>query len=362
MEFIDLKAQYARYKDAIDCRIQRVLDHGRFVLGPEIPELEAALAARAGAAHVVTVSSGTASLEIALRALGIGAGDEVITVPFTFISSAEAIALVGARPVFVDIEPATFNIDVGQVEAAVTPRTRAIIAVDLYGQMADYPRLMPIARKHGVRLIADAAQSFGAKQDGVPSGAAGDVSSTSFFPSKPLGAYGDGGALFTHDHQLAERFRAIRVHGSDRRDHHPWIGTNGRFDTIQAAILLAKLDHFDRELEARARIGARYSEMLDGIVTVPAVGPGNTHVWAVYTIRSDRRDAIARALAAEEIPTGIYYSECLHLQPVFEAFGYRRGAFPAAELAAQEVLSLPMHAFLSEADQDRIVEAIRSVA
>ena len=359
MEFIDLKTQYQRYKAEIDERIHRVLDHAHFILGPEILELETALASYVGVRHCLTVASGTDSLEIALRALDIGPGDEVITVPFTWISTAEAVALVGAKPVFVDIEPVAFNIDIDLMEKAITPKTKAILPVSLFGQMPDYDRINAIASAHGLPVIEDAAQSFGASQRGRRSGGVTTIGSTSFFPAKPLGCYGDGGALFTDDDPLADKMRAIRTHGGVKRHHHPLVGMNGRFDTIQAAVLLAKLGCFPWEVEERGRIGARYTDLLRDICGAPAVIPGNTHVYAQYTVRITNRDQVAEKLKAQGIPTAVYYPKCLHEQPVFEDLGYIYGDFPVSERAAREVLSLPMHPFLSEADQDRIVAAVR---
>lgn len=360
MYFVDLKSQYRRYQAEIDTRLRRVLEHGQFILGPEIAELEEALARFVGVRHALTVASGTDSLEIALRALGIGPGDEVITVPFTWISTAEVIALVGARPVFVDIEPDTYNIAVEQIEAAITPRTRALLPVSLFGQMPDFDRINALAARHGLPVIEDAAQSFGATQRGRRSGGVTTIGSTSFFPAKPLGCYGDGGALFTNDEALAERMRAIRTHGGLERNHHPLLGMNGRFDTLQAAVLLAKLPHFEWELSERRRLAARYNAALEGLCVTPAVAPGNTHVYAQYTIRVPDRDAVAARLKAAGIPTAVYYPKCLHQQPVFAGLGHRPGDFPVAEQAAGEVLSLPLHPFLTEVDQDRVVEALKS--
>lgn len=359
MQFIDLKTQYDRYRDGIDRRVRRVLEHGQYILGPEINELETALARYVGVKHAVTVASGTVSLEIALRALGIGPGDEVITVPFTWISTAEVVMLVGARPVFVDIEPVTFNIDIDRIEPAITPRTKAIIPVSLFGQMPHYDRINEIAAKHGLAVIEDAAQSFGATRHGRKSCGVTLIGSTSFYPAKPLGCYGDGGALFTRDDALADKFRAIRTHGGLRRHDHTLLGLNGRFDTLQAAVLLAKLEHFDDELEARRRLGARYTDSLRSICGVPEVVPGNTHVYAQYTIRVPDRNRVAEKLRAAGVPTAVYYPKCLHQQPVFASLGYRDGDFPEAEKAAREVLSLPMHPFLTEAEQDQIVDALQ---
>ena len=328
-------------------------------MGPEVAEVEKDLAAYVGVRHCITVSSGTHSLEIALRALDIGPGDEVITVPFTWISTAEVIGLVGARPVFVDIEPATYNINVDLIEAAITQRTKAILPVSLFGQMPDYDKINDIAARHGVTVIEDAAQSFGATRHGRRSGGVTAIGSTSFFPAKPLGCYGDGGAIFASDDTLAEKMRAVRTHGGLKRHYHPILGTNGRFDTLQAAVLLAKLPHFQWEVEERGRIGARYSAALAGHCVAPAIALGNTHVYAQYTIRIPERDKVAERLKAQGIPTAVYYPKCLHEQPVFKKLGYELGDFPVSEKASAEVLSLPMHPFLGEADQDKVINAIK---
>jgi UDP-2-acetamido-2-deoxy-ribo-hexuluronate aminotransferase len=320
------------------------------------------LAEFVGAKHCITVSSGTHSLEIALRALGVGEGDEVVTVPFTWISSAEVIMLVGARPVFVDIEKNSYNIDVNLLERVITKHTKAIIPVSLFGQVANIEAVNAIAEKHGIPVIEDAAQSFGAACNGRYSGGLTKIGSTSFFPAKPLGCYGDGGAVFTSDNLLADKMRAVRNHGGLVRHEHYMVGTNGRFDTIQAAVLLAKMPHFKDEIDARARVGARYSELLKDVAVTPKIMPGNTHVYAQYTIRLKNRDEVAAALKAKGIPTALYYPKCLHEQPVFAPFGYRWGDFPVAEKASREVLSLPMHPFLSEADQNMIVTAVKEVA
>src|ERR1035437_2571460 len=323
MQFVDLQAQYKTYQAEIDGRIRTVLGHGHFIMGPEIVELEQVLASYVGVKHCITVASGTASLEIALRALGIGPDDEVVTVPFTWISSAEVIGLVGAKPVFVDIEAQTYNIDVDLIEAAITPRTKAILPVSLFGQMPDYHRINAIAARHDLPVIEDAAQSFGASQGGKRSCGVTLIGSTSFFPAKPLGFYGDGGALFTNDDTLAEKMRAIRTHGGQKRHHHPFLGMNGRFDTLQAAVLLAKFPHFEWEVQERARIGARYTELLSSVFrppssvlrppsSAPAVVPGNTHVYAQYTIRVPNRDTVGEKLKTQGIPTAVYYPKCLH--------------------------------------------------
>ena len=360
MEFIDLKTQQDVIRPPLERNIHRVLHHGQYIMGPEIAELEAALAEYVGVKHCITVASGTDSLEIALRALGLGPGDEVITVPFTWISSAEVIGLVGATPVFVDIEPVSFNIDVAKIEAAITPRTKAILPVSLFGQMPDCAVINAIAARHGLTVIEDGAQSFGATQHGRRSCGVTTIASTSFFPAKPLGCYGDGGALFTDDDELAEKMRAIRTHGGIKRHHHPLLGMNGRFDTLQAAVLLAKWPQFAGEVEARNRIGARYTELLKDSCITPCVMPGNTHVYAQYTIRLAEREQVAETLKARGVPTAVYYPKCLHEQPVFAALGYQWGDFPEAERASREVLSLPMHPWLTEREQDRMVDALHS--
>jgi UDP-2-acetamido-2-deoxy-ribo-hexuluronate aminotransferase len=359
MDFIDLKTQYQHYKQAIDAGIHRVLDHGQFIHGPEVAELENTLAAYVGCKHGITVASGTDSLEIALRALNIGPGDEVITVPFTWISTAEAIALVGAKPVFVDIDPLDFNIAVDQIEGAITPATKAIMPVSLFGQMPDYDAINAIAQKYNLPVIEDAAQSFGATRFGRKSCGVTTISSTSFYPAKPLGCYGDGGALFTNDDDLAVRMKAIRTHGGINRHFHDLVGMNGRFDTIQAAIILGKWPGFAAEVEARNRIGARYSELLADVCQTPKIREGNTHVYAQYTLRVADRDALGAKLKTLGIPTAVYYPKCLHEQPVFAHLGYKYGSLPESESASREVISLPLNPFLSESDQDKVVQAVR---
>jgi UDP-2-acetamido-2-deoxy-ribo-hexuluronate aminotransferase len=360
MEFIDLKTQYYRYQAAIDSRIHSVLQHGHFIMGPEIAELENALAQYVSVKHCITVSSGTAALEIALRALGIGPGDEVITVPFTWISTAEVIGLAGAKPVFVDIDPQTFNLNADLIEPAITERTKALIPVSLFGQLPDLERINQIAAKHDLAVIEDAAQSFGAQRHAHRSCGMTLIACTSFFPAKPFGCYGDGGALFTNDSLLAEKMQAIRTHGGTQRHHHTCLGMNGRFDTLQAAILLAKFPHFQWEVQERGRIGARYTQALKNVCITPEVAPGNTHVYAQYTIRAPRREQVAARLKEQAIPTAIYYPKCLHEQPVFEKLGFGWGDFPQAEKASREVISLPMHPFLTERDQDHVIASLRS--
>jgi len=355
VQFNDLQAQHARYAVDIERRMQAVFAHARFIMGPEVAELEGALAQFVGVPHCVTVGSGTQALEIALRALGVGPGDEVITTSFSWISSAEVIALVGATPVFVDIEPRGFGLDPQQLARAITKRTRAILPVSLYGQPPDLSAINAIAQAHGLDVIEDGAQSFGATQRGRKSCALTRIGCTSFFPSKPLGCYGDGGALFTRDAELAQRCRAIRTHGSEDRKEHSMVGMNARLDTLQAAVLLAKLPHFEAELARRRQLAARYSAALSQHVVVPAVLPETEHVFAQYTLRHRERGRLARALAEQGIPTQIHYERCLHQQPVFAAAA--GGPLPESERAAREVLSLPLHVGLSDAQQARVIEA-----
>lgn len=360
MEFIDIKKQYQLYKTSIDAAIHQVLDQGAFIMGPQIKELEDQLAKYIGVNHCLTVSSGTDSLMIALMALGVGYGDEVITVPYSWISTAEVIALVGAKPVFVDIEPDTYNIDISLIEKAITPKTKAIMPVSLFGQMPDYDAINKIAAKYGIPVIEDGAQSFGASRNGKMSCGVTLIGSTSFFPAKPLGCYGDGGAIFTNDDSLASLMRSIRTHGGEKRHHHPYLGMNGRLDTIQAAVLLAKFPHFPEEVKDRERIGARYSELLKDCCVVPQIEEGNTHVYAQYTIRVPNRDQLGQELQCQGIPTAVYYPKCIHEQPVFDYLGYGSGSFPESEKASKEVISLPMHPWLTDADQDRIVERVKN--
>lgn len=362
MEFIDLKQQYRNHKKAIDEAIFKVLEEGQFIMGPQVQQLEDTLAAYIGVKHCIGVSSGTDSLLIALMALDVGPGDEVITVPFTWIASSEVIKLIGAKPVFVDIDPDTYNIDAAQIEQAITARTKALLPVNLFGQMADYTAINCIAAKYGLPVIEDAAQSFGSTQHKKQSCGVTTIGSTSFFPAKPLGCYGDGGALFTDDDALAAKIRAIRTHGGENRHHHPYLGLNGRLDTIQAAILLAKWPHYPAEIAARQQIGARYTELLENCCITPKIMEGNTHIYAQYTIRLPNRDEMQAFLKQAGIPSAVYYPKCLHEQPIFADLGYALGSFPHAEKASKEVLSLPMHPWLNDEDQERIVEIIRNHA
>lgn len=360
MQFTDLKAQYAALKTDIDARIHRVLDHGQYIMGPEVKEMEAALADFTGAPHCVAVASGTEALLIALMAIGLKPGDEVITTPFTFAATAEVIVLLGGVPVYVDIEPDTCNIDASLIEARITPRTRAIMPVSLYGQVADMDAINDIAARHGLVVIEDAAQSFGATYQAKKSCNVSTIAATSFFPSKPLGCYGDGGALFTSDPTIAQAAREIRVHGQSGRYHHTRVGVGGRMDTLQCAVVLAKLPRFGWEIERRHALGDRYGRLIRASgapVQLLAVRPDRDCVWAQYTVLVDHRPAVQAALQAAGIPTAVHYPKPLHHQPAY-AGDCCPDCNPLSIAAAQRVLSLPMSADLSEADQDRVVEAL----
>ncbi len=367
LPFVDLQAQYRELKASIDARIHAVLDHGQYILGPEVYELEQRLAARVGVRHCVSCSSGTDALLLALMALGIGPGDEVITSPFTFFATGEVIALLGAIPVLVDIEPDTWNIDPALIEAAITPQTRALMPVSLYGQPAEMDAINQIAARHGLPVIEDAAQSFGAVYRGRHSGGLSTIGCTSFFPSKPLGCYGDGGACFTDDNALALRMLQGRNHGQEARYRHSSIGINGRLDTLQAAILLAKLDVFDRELIARNENADAYSGMLlasakKGKLRLPVPRQDRSSVWAQYTIEVDHRDAVAAALAASGVPTAVHYPVPMHEQPVFASGTciLRAGELGHAEQAAKRVMSLPMHPYMGRRAMEQVVQALEA--
>ena len=357
MEFIDLKAQQARIKDKIDAGIQRVLAHGQYILGPEVAELEEKLAAYVGAKYCITVANGTDALQIAQMAFGIGPGDEVITPGFTYIATAETVALLGAKPVYVDIDPRTYNLDPALLEAAITPRTKAIIPVSLYGQCAEFDAINAIAAKHGIPVIEDAAQSFGATYKGTRSCNLSTVACTSFFPTKPLGCYGDGGAIFTNDDELAKIMRQIARHGQDRRYHHIRVGVNSRLDTLQAAILLPKLEIFDEEVELRQQIAGHYRRLLveAGIATAPYIESYNVSAWAQYTIQIDGREAVQEKLKAAGVPTAVHYPIPLNKQPAVQDLSV---TLSVGDAVAKKVMSLPMHPYLSAKDAQSVVESL----
>jgi UDP-2-acetamido-2-deoxy-ribo-hexuluronate aminotransferase len=362
--FIDLKTQYAALREEIDSRMRAVLEHGQFILGPEVTELEERLANYTGATHCITCSSGTDALLIALMALDIKPGDEVITTPFTFVATAEVIVLTGATPVFVDVEHDTCNIDPTKIEAALTSRTRAIMPVSLYGQPADMDEINAIAATRGIPVIDDAAQSFGATYKRRRSCNLSSIGCTSFFPSKPLGCYGDGGAIFTSDSGLAQAMREIRVHGQSKRYHHTRIGVGGRMDTLQCAVLLAKLGRFEWEVAQRQAVAHRYDELLraaEGAIEPVTVRSDRTSVYAQYTVRARNRDRIEAALNASGVPTAIHYPVPLHRQPAYREYGAEAN-LPVADRLAAEVLSLPMYPDLSAGLQDTIATAVREAA
>jgi dTDP-4-amino-4,6-dideoxygalactose transaminase len=361
---LDLQAQFATIKDETMAAVLAVIESQRFIMGEQVAQLEQVIASLSRAAHGVGCASGTDALLLPLRALDLRPGDEVITTPFTFFATAGAIANAGGRPVFVDIDPATFNIDPAGIEAAVTPRTRAVIPVHLFGQMAVIERLQPLVDRHDLVIIEDAAQSIGARRKvgGAwrQAGELGWATAFSFFPSKNLGGWGDGGMIVTNDQRLAERLRLLRTHGGAKQYHHDEIGTNSRLDTLQAAVLLAKAPHLSEWSAARRRQAATYDAAFAALagVTTPHVDPANQHIYHQYTIRADRRDALRDHLAARGIGCAVYYPKPLHLQPCFAELGYGEGAFPEAERACREVLSLPVYPELTEAQRDAVVEAV----
>ncbi len=365
--FIDLQAQRARIADRIDAAIGRVLAHGAFIMGPEVAEIERRLAAHCGAKHVISCSSGTTALIMALMSKDVGRGDAVFVPSFTFTATAEVAVLVDATPVFVDVDPETFCMDAASLERAIATakqtglRPACAIPVDLFGQSADYDALYEVARKHGLWLLDDAAQSYGATHRGRKLGSVTEITATSFFPSKPLGCYGDGGAVFTDDDEVQRRLVQVRVHGQGKgRDDTVRIGLTARFDSLQAAILLEKLAIFDDECAARNKIAARYTDGLKDIVQTPQLRDGATSVWAQYTIRSTRRDKISTALKAQGIPTNVYYPKPIHQQQPYRGYPVAGGGLPVTEQLSQDVLSLPMHPYLSTHDQDRVIAALRA--
>lgn len=381
MQFIDLAAQQARIKQKIDANIQKVLAHGQYILGPEVSELEEKLAAFTGAKYCISVANGTDALQIAQMAFGIGPGDEVITPGFTYIATAETVALLGAKPVYVDVCPKTYNLDPTKLEAAITPRTKAIIPVSLYGQCADFDAINTIANKYGIPVIEDAAQSFGATYKGKQSCNLSTVSCTSFFPSKPLGCYGDGGAIFTNDDELAKVLRQIARHGQDRRYHHIRVGVNSRLDTLQAAILLPKLEIFAEEIQLRQQVAARYQAKFAGLsdshrttqnhteknipcpsvsfcgkeIILPFIEEHNTSVYAQYTIQVDNRDQVQAKLNEAGIPTAVHYPIPLNKQP---AVADKNVQLPIGDAVAEKVMSLPMHPYMTEEQQVLVVKAL----
>ncbi len=360
MEFIDLKRQFRRMEGEIREAIDRVLSSCRFILGEEVDLLERELADFTGVKHAITCGSGTDGLMLALMAIGVGSGDEVIVPAFTFFATAEVVALLGARPVFVDIDPLTYNIDPSLIESKITPNTRAIIAVSLYGQCADFDPIMEIAGRYGIYVIEDGAQSFGALYKGRRSCSICHISVTSFFPAKPLGAYGDGGAVFTDDDEIALKIRMLRNHGQIARYEHHYIGLNSRLDTIQAAILRVKLKYFPEEIDLRQIVADRYNSLLEDVgIDPPYIASYNVSTYAQYTIRVKDRDRIVKKLSEFGIPTAVHYPKALPYQKAFSYLGYRPGDFPESERASNEVLSLPFHPYMAIEEQYRVVEALK---
>lgn len=357
INFIDLQAQYQKYKDEIDLEIHDVLDTSSYIMGNKVNQLEDNLSKFSGAKHAIACSSGTDALLLAMMALDIKEGDEVITTPFTFIATAEMIAFLGAIPVFVDIDEKTYNIDPNLIEEKITSKTKAIMPVSIFGQTSNMAEINKIAKKYDLEVIEDAAQSFGATYNGKKSCNLSNISTTSFFPAKPLGCYGDGGAVFTNDDELAKKMRIILNHGQSSKYHHSKIGINGRIDTIQAGVLNVKLKYFQEEIEKRQEIAKKYANNLKNIIT-PFVENNATSAWAQYCIRVENRDEMIQKCTAKGVPTAIYYPLPLHLQEVFSYLGYKNGDFPITEKVSLDIMALPMSAFLKDDEQDYIIEVI----
>lgn len=361
MQFIDLKPQLNRIHKQVTSRMNDVLNHGSYIMGPEVNELEEKLSEFVGVKHSLLVASGTDALLIALMALEIGPGDEVITTPFSFFATAEVIAILGAKPVFVDIDIETYNIDVNLIEAAITSKTKAIMPVSLYGQCADFDEINVLAAKYNLPVIEDAAQSFGARYKDLKSCGITTIGCTSFFPSKPLGCYGDGGACFTNDSELALRINEIRTHGQSKRYYHTRLGLNGRLDTLQAAILLEKMNIFPEEIEMRQEVADRYQKMLPKEIKKQTIKQHNISVFAQYTIEVTNREKVQQALHKRGIPTAIHYPVGLHEQPIFKKLYPEEQKFFYTETAAQRVMSIPMHPYLSNEDQEKICTALHEI-
>jgi len=358
IDFANLQKAYQEHEEEFLSVTKEVMSSARYILGKETEELEEELEKFVGVKHALGVSSGTDALLLAMMALGINAGEEIITTPFTFIATAETIACLGAKPVFVDIDPQTYNIDTSKIESVITDRTKAIMPVSLYGQMADMDSINAIAEKHILAVIEDAAQSFGATQNGKKSCSVSTIGCTSFFPAKPLGCFGDGGGVFTNDEELFLKMKAMRVHGQVKRYTHKYIGMGGRLDNIQAAILGVKLRYYRRDIKRRQEVAERYNNLLQGFVPAPIVAAKNDSVWAQYTIRVAQRDKIQECLKDKGVPTAVHYPIPVHLQECFAYLGHKKGDFPFAEKAANEVMSLPMNSYLTQEEQEYIINAL----
>jgi len=361
IDFANLQLQYHKYKADIDANIQAVLNKSNYIMGEEVHELERALEGFTGAKHAITCSSGTDALLLAMMAMDIQPDDEIITTPFTFIATAETIALMKAKPVFVDIESDTFNIDANLIEAAITDKTKAIIPVSLYGQPADMDTIQAISDKHNLKVIIDGAQSFGSTYKGKTDSQLGDISTTSFFPAKPLGCYGDGGAIFTNNDEYAQIIKMMRVHGQNKRYHHKYIGMGGRLDTIQAVVLLAKLPQYPQELADRQQVAQNYTDVLSDSLQTPVIKPNRSSAWAQYTVRVNNRDALQVKLKDNGIPTAVHYPMPLHLQECFQYLNYKQGDFSISEKASNEVMSLPMNPFLTNDEVGHIVDTLKTL-
>ena len=359
IDFANLKLAYKAHQEVFEKEISRVLSDASYIMGPEIEKLEAGLSKFTGAKHSISCSSGTDALLLAMMALDIRAGDEVITTPFTFISTAETIALLGAKPVFVDVDAETFNIDINQIEAKITHKTKAIVPVSLFGQVADMNEINRLAEKHKLPVIEDAAQSFGATYKGKKSCNLSTIACTSFFPAKPLGCFGDGGAVFTSNNVLAEKIKSLRVHGQTEPYTHKHVGLGARLDNVQAAVLIIKLKSYNEAINMRQAAAERYHKMLHDLIEKPVVKSYNTSVWAQYSIRIPSRDLIKLKLKEQGIPTAVYYPKPLHLQKCFEYLNYKTGDFPVSEKAAKEIISLPINPYVTEVEQKFIVEELK---
>ncbi|WP_440067802.1 DegT/DnrJ/EryC1/StrS family aminotransferase [Tenacibaculum discolor] len=348
IDFAKLQYQYQLYKEEIDTSIQAVLNKSNYIMGEEVSELEKSLEGFTGVKHAISCSSGTDALLLAMMSLNIKQGDEIITTPFTFVATAETIAFLGIKPVFVDIDERTYNIDPSKIEEAITTKTKAIMPVSLYGQPANMNVIQKIANKHGLKVIIDGAQSFGSTYNGKTDSNLGDVSTTSFFPAKPLGCFGDGGAVFTNDSKLAEKMKSLRLHGQSKRYYHKYIGIGGRLDTLQAAVLNVKLKHYTKDLKLRQEVANNYTETIErSDIIKPFIEEGCTSAWAQYSIRVKNREELQAKLKAYGVPTAIHYPMPLHLQECFEYLGYKEGDFPVSELVSKEILSLPMNPYLT---------------
>jgi len=357
IDFANLQHQYQLYKEEIDTAIHKVLDTSNYIMGQEVKTLETNLQTFTGAKHAITCGSGTDALLLAIMALDIKPGDEIITTPFTFIATAETIAFLGAIPVFVDIDENTYNIDPTKIETAITAKTKAIIPVSLYGQPADMDAIQAIANQHNLKVIVDGAQSFGSTYSGKTDSNLGDISTTSFFPAKPLGCFGDGGALFTNDDALAEKIKSLRVHGQSKRYHHQYIGMGGRMDTLQCAIVNVKLTHYEKDLKRRQEVAKRYTQSLQNkALILPSIDSKATSAWAQYSLRVQNRDLLQNRLKTEGIPTAVHYPIPLHLQEAFSYLGYKTGDFPISEMVSREIISLPMNPYVTESEIDYISE------